>query len=362
MTGKVLLGMSGGIDSTAACLMLMEQGYEVVGLTMRVFDVPSQMAGDEPRCVAEAREVCSRLGIGHHVADEREAFGRQVVGYFCDEYLRGRTPNPCVVCNPLFKFRVLAEWADRLGCDSIATGHYVRLKDGVLHEGVDKTKDQSYFLWRLDRATLRRCLFPLGDYTKTDVRAYLERKGFALKAREGESMEVCFIDTDYRDFLRRQVPDLDERVGKGRFVDASGRVLGVHRGYPYYTVGQRKGLGIALGKPAFVLRINADKNTVVLGSEDDLRAGYMLVEGSLPLLAACGEPLCVRIRYRSRPIRCEVVGEVEPGLTMIHFLEPASGITPGQSAVFYVGERLVGGAFIASQKGIGQYIAALQPR
>ena len=352
MQMKVLLGMSGGIDSTAACLLLQEQGYDVVGLTMRVYDLPSQMVGDEPRCVAEAREVADRLGVPHYVADERTAFRQQVVAYFIDEYLHGRTPNPCVMCNQLFKFRILAEWADRLGCDHIATGHYVRALDGALYEGTDKSKDQSYFLWRLQPDVLRRCLFPLGEMTKDEARALLASRGFALKAREGESMEVCFIDTDYRDFLRREVPDLGSRVGEGRFVDAGGRILGTHQGYPYYTIGQRKGLGIALGKPAYVLRVNADKNTVVLGSEEDLRTDYMLVEGSL----VPQEGIAVRIRYRSRPIPCEVIGEVAPGLSLIHFLDAASGITPGQSAVFYEGERLVGGSFIASQRGLGQYI------
>lgn len=352
MQKRVLIGMSGGIDSTAACLLLQEQGFEVVGLTMRVFDVPSQMVDGEPRCVVEAREVASRLHIDHFVVDEREAFREQVVGYFCDEYLRGRTPNPCVMCNPLFKFRIFDEWADRLGCDFIATGHYVRVDDGVLLEGVDKTKDQSYFLWRLSPDVLRRCLFPLGTFTKAEVRGYLARKDFAMKAHEGESMEICFIDTDYRDFLRRERPDIDNRIGEGSFVDNMGRCLGTHRGFPYYTVGQRKGLGIALGKPAFVLRINADRNTVVLGSEEDLLTDFMLVEGSL----APRRDVAVRIRYRSRSIPCEVVGEVAPGLTLVHFLNTASGVTPGQSAVFYDGERIVNGAFIASQRGIGQYI------
>ena len=205
--------------------------------------------------------MAARLGIVHYVADERTAFKDIVVRDFVDEYLAGRTPNPCVMCNPAFKFRVLVEWADKLGCDYIATGHYVRVKeeDGhyALYCGVDGKKDQSYFLWRLGQDVLSRCIFPLGAMRKEDVRGYLARKGFEMKARSGESMEICFIDKDYRDFLREQVPDLDRCVGEGKFVDVQGRVIGTHCGFPYFTVGQRKGLGIALGKPAYVLRLNA---------------------------------------------------------------------------------------------------------
>ena len=362
--GRVLIGMSGGIDSTAACLMLQEQGYEVVGVTMRVFDLASQMGPEgEPRFIAEAREVADRLAIEHHVADEREGFAQQIVRYFVDEYMRGRTPNPCVMCNPLFKFRVLTEWADRLGCDYIATGHYVQTVNEDNHyyivTGDDPQKDQSYFLWNLSQEVLARCVFPLGGWKKADVRQYLMDKGFALKAKEGESMEVCFIEGDYRDFLREHCPEIDAQVGQGKFVDCAGRTLGFHQGYPYYTIGQRKGLGIALGKPAYVLKLNPEKNTVMLGDAEQLMTRYMLVE--TPRLV-CEEQfyaekeLTVRIRYRSRSVPCEVVREVDGGMLLIRFAEAVSAVTPGQSAVFYVGSRLVGGAFIASQRGIGQYV------
>ena len=361
---RVLIGMSGGIDSTAACLMLQEQGYEVVGVTMRVFDLASQMGPDgEPRFISEAREVAGRLGIEHHVADEREGFGQQIVRYFVDEYMRGRTPNPCVMCNPLFKFRVLTEWADRLDCEYIATGHYVQTicEDGYYYivTGDDPQKDQSYFLWNLSPEVLARCVFPLGGWKKPDVRQYLMDKGFSLKAKEGESMEVCFIEGDYRDFLREHCPEIDAQVGQGKFVDCAGRTLGVHQGYPYYTIGQRKGLGIALGKPAYVLKLNPEKNTVMLGDAEQLMTRYMLVES--PRLV-CEEQfyketeLAVRIRYRSRAVSCEVVREVDGGMLLIRLGEEVSAVTPGQSAVFYVGSRLVGGAFIASQRGIGQWI------
>lgn len=362
---RVLIGMSGGIDSTAACLMLQEQGYEVIGLTMRVFDVASQLDADgTPRFIREAREVASRLGIEHHVADEREGFRDKIVGHFIDEYLQGRTPNPCVMCNPLFKFRLLSEWADRLDCAYIATGHYVQTVCEHGHHyivtGDDAQKDQSYFLWHLSEEVLSRCLFPLGGWQKPAVRQYLADRGFTLKAREGESMEVCFIEGDYRDFLRQHCPEIDSRIGQGKFVDTAGRTLGTHQGYPYYTIGQRKGLGIALGKPAYVLKLNPEKNTVMLGDADQLLTRYMLVNRLRAVDADrffTGGNLSVRIRYRSRAVPCEVMREVEPGRWLIRFDEEVSAVTPGQSAVFYVGNRLVGGAFIASQRGIGQWIA-----
>jgi tRNA-specific 2-thiouridylase len=361
---RVLVGMSGGIDSTAVCLMLQEQGYEVVGVTMRVFDVPSQLDADgQPRSIAEARDVAVRLGVEHHVADEREGFRNQIVQYFIDEYMQGRTPNPCVMCNPQFKFRVLTEWADRLDCGYIATGHYVQTicDDGHYYivTGDDPQKDQSYFLWNLSQEVLSRCVFPLGGWKKPDVRQYLADKGFALKAKEGESMEVCFIEGDYRDFLREQYPQIDELVGQGKFVDSAGRTLGTHQGYPYYTIGQRKGLGIALGKPAYVLKLNPEKNTVMLGDASELVTRHMLIE-RLRVVDADRFPfeenLSVRIRYRSKSIPCRIVREVEDGRILVHFNEEVSAVTPGQSAVFYVGNRLVGGAFIASQRGIGQWV------
>ena len=363
---RVLVGMSGGIDSSATCIMLQDQGYEVVSVTMRTWDVASQFATpsqEEPNFILEARALAERLGIEHHVADVREEFKQVIVKYFIDEYMQGRTPNPCVMCNPLFKERLLCEWADKMDCAWISTGHYCRLEErnGYLYiiAGDDVTKDQSYFLWRLPQEILRRFIFPLGNYTKQEVREYLKDKGFEAKAKDGESMEVCFIEGDYRDFLRQQIPDIDTKIGPGYFVDSKGVKIGQHKGFPYYTIGQRKGLGIALGHPAYVLRINAEKNTVMLGTADDLKTEYMLVEDALLIDAdevlQC-ENLTVRIRYRSKPIPCQVL-PLEDGKMLVRFLDEASAIAPGQSAVFYDGQRVLGGAFIASQRGIYKVIA-----
>ena len=269
---RVLVGMSGGIDSTATCLMLQEQGYEIVGVTMRVW-------GDEPQ---DARELAARMGIEHYVADERIPFKETIVRNFIDEYKQGRTPNPCVMCNPLFKFRVLAEWADKLNCAYIATGHYSRLEERNGHiyivAGDDDKKDQSYFLWQLGQDVLRRCIFPLGDYTKIKVREYLAEKGYEAKSKEGESMEVCFIQGDYRDFLREQCPELDTEIGPGWFVSSEGVKLGQHKGAPYYTIGQRKGLGVSANAPLYVLGKDPDRNAVILGEDNRLYTRELTAE------------------------------------------------------------------------------------
>lgn len=368
---RVLVGMSGGIDSSATCIMLQEQGYEVVGVTMRTWDVPSHFSTPgqtQPDEVLEAQSLASRLGIEHHVADVREEFRKVIVQYFIDEYMHGRTPNPCVMCNPLFKERILCEWADRTQCAWIATGHYCQLEDRngyrYIITGDDPTKDQSYFLWKLPQEILRRMMFPLGGMTKAAVREYLAAKGFEAKARGGESMEICFIDKDYREFLREHCPDIDEKIGAGWFVDSKGLKLGQHKGFAYYTIGQRKGLEIALGKPAYVLKINPAKNTVMLGDADQLKTTHMLVEDinvtDMNELLTCSN-LSVRIRYRSQPIPCQAI-LLENQKLLVKFATEASAITPGQSAVFYDGNRVLGGGFIAFQNGIKKLAAENEER
>lgn len=368
---RVLVGMSGGIDSSATCIMLQEQGYEVVGVTMRTWDVPSHFSTPgqtQPDEVLEAQALASRLGIEYHVADVREEFRKVIVQYFIDEYMHGRTPNPCVMCNPLFKERILCEWADRTQCAWIATGHYCQLEDRngyrYIITGDDPTKDQSYFLWKLPQEILRRMMFPLGGMTKAAVREYLAAKGFEAKARGGESMEICFIDKDYREFLREHCPDIDEKIGAGWFVDSKGLKLGQHKGFAYYTIGQRKGLEIALGKPAYVLKINPAKNTVMLGDADQLKATHMLVEdinvADMNELLTCSN-LSVRIRYRSQPIPCQAI-PLENQKLLVKFATEASAITPGQSAVFYDGNRVLGGGFIAFQNGIKKLAAENEER
>ena len=354
---SVLVGMSGGIDSTAVCSMLLEQGYRVEGLTFVTCDGGMKAADD-------AAALAARLGIPHHIADVRGEFRKQVIEPFIDAYMRGETPNPCVNCNPTVKFRLLQEWADKLGCRHIATGHYVKIMEEPADDGQnryyivtgdDDRKDQSYFLWRLTQQQLARVIFPLGGMEKPDVLAYLKEKGLQSAAEGGESMEVCFIPGDYREFLRANIPDIDTRLGGGAFVDSEGRTLGRHNGFPFYTVGQRKGLGIALGYPAYVLKTNAAKNTVMLGREEQLLTQYMLTDAPI-WVGDIPDNLCVRVRYRSHPVACDAPVATGDGRWLVRLHSAVQAITPGQSAVFYQGKTVVGGALIADQRGINQWI------
>ena len=359
---RILVGMSGGVDSSAVCMLLQDEGYEVVGLTLRMWDVPAQFSSpsqEEPNHIIEARELANRLGIEHHTLDIREEFRKEVVQAYIDEYMRGRTPNPCVMCNRFFKWKYLLDEADRLLCNRIATGHYARIVNcngtPMLACGIDKKKDQSYFLWRLTEEQLSRTIFPLGNRDKQEIKDYVRQKGFEQKAAKKESMEACFVPDDYRDFLREMVPNLDEQVNGGFYVDELGRKLGQHKGYPYYTIGQRKGLDIALGHPAYVIRINAGKNTIRLGNADELLQQTAILSGvRFDEQYQPQNNLSVRIRYRSAAVEARIEVQ-EDNYAIVHFATPVSALTPGQSAVIYDGDIVVGGGIIEDNKLLKKY-------
>lgn len=344
---RILVGMSGGIDSSAACKLLREAGYEVVGATLRMWD----RHGKEASFIDDARRLAMRLGMEHYTVDIRDEFNEKVIRPFIDEYMNGRTPNPCVFCNPDIKWKHLIEEADRHGCRKIATGHYVRKVEDAsgiwIEEGRDKSKDQSYFLWGLSREQLERTLFPLGDYTKREIKEMMAGEAAYEKKEKKESMEICFIEDDYRTFLRQAVPDIDARMSGGYYVDNKGLRLGRHEGYPFYTVGQRKGLGIALGEPAYVIKINPAKNTVKLGRREELTSCAMKIARceirDMELLRSPEARVCIRYRGEKYAIRSITEGENE--LT-VEFADGATAVAPGQSAVFYIGERVVGGGII----------------
>jgi tRNA-uridine 2-sulfurtransferase len=357
--GKVLVAMSGGIDSTVTALMLHNEGYEVVGITMKTWDYSASGGSKkETGCCNldsfnDARMAAVQHGFPHYILDIRDEFGSFVVENFVDEYLAGRTPNPCVLCNTHIKWRALLKRADALGCDYIATGHYASVyqhENGryVVTKGIDEVKDQSYVLWGLQQDLLSRTLLPLGGYRKPEIRQMAHDLGYPELAKKSESYEICFVpDNDYRGFLKRKVEGLEERVSNGHFVDKEGKILGLHKGYPFYTIGQRKGLDIALGKPAFVTSIDPDTNTVVLGDEDDLEKDTMTVKGInwIKYDGIEGEmETLTKIRYKDKGTLSSIKAfgsEAE-----VRFYEKAKGIAPGQSAVFYEGDDVIGGGII----------------
>ena len=350
--------MSGGIDSTVAAMLLLEQGYELVGVTYRTFDNISRgcMEKEKGCCsvdsLFEAKRMAQELGFEHHILDIRQEFKKTVIANFIDEYLHGRTPNPCVICNSTIKWGKLIETANELGCDYIATGHYARIGHQndrwYLRKGADLSKDQTYFLWTLTQENLSRTIFPLGELTKPQVRQIAFEHGYEKLSQKGESQEICFIpDNDYRTFLSEQVEDYAKKYGPGYFIDTTGKKLGQHKGFPSYTIGQRKGLGIALGQPMFVIAIHPEDNTVVLGTKDELQ-GNTFYAKNINLMKYTQLPeglqVCAKIRYRNAGGKAFLYPEDDR--IRVVFDEPMDSITPGQSAVFYENEDLVAGGYI----------------
>lgn len=359
--GKVLVAMSGGIDSTVTALMLHHEGYEVIGITMKTWDYATSVGTTgkkETGCCNidsfnDARMAAVHHGFPHFILDIREEFGDFVIENFVEEYLAGRTPNPCVMCNTHIKWKALLKRANNLGCDFIATGHYaeVRQHDNgryFLSKGLDETKDQSYVLWGLDQELLSRTIMPLGKYRKSEIRQMAHDMGYPELAKKSESYEICFVpDNDYRGFLKRRVEGLEEKVDGGWFTDKNGKRLGKHKGYPFYTIGQRKGLDIALGKPAFVTEIYPETNTVVLGDEEDLAKNDMLV-GKINWIKYDGikegMEAVTKIRYKDKGAFSNLY-TADNGVN-VRFYENVKGIAPGQSAVFYEGNDVIGGGII----------------
>ncbi len=356
--GRVLVAMSGGIDSTVTAMMLHEQGYEVVGITMKTWDYASSGSSKkETGCcsldsINDARQVAVEMGFHHFIIDIREDFGDFVIDNFVDEYMAGRTPNPCVLCNTHIKWSSLLKRADAMDCEFIATGHYAIVNDldgrKFVSKAKDDHKDQSYVLWGLSQECLSRSRFPLGPYTKPEVRKMALDYGYEELSKKAESYEICFVpDNDYRGFLKRRVENLEEKVSGGLFVNKHGEIIGKHKGYPFYTIGQRKGLGQAFGKPMYVTKINAESNTVVLGEVEDLLKNGMEVY-KVNSMKYSEIPhnfeAVTQVRYNSSGTLSKI-SNLE-GKVSVEFYADVRGVAPGQSAVFYEGNDVVGGGII----------------
>lgn len=352
--GRVLVAMSGGVDSSVAAAMLVEDGFDVIGATMKLFcygdDVP-----DRPCCsldsITDAKLVADRLQIPHYVLNLEERFGTDVVQNFVEEYARGRTPIPCVRCNTFTKFQDLVRHAHALGCDYVATGHYAVTRDGALFRGRDREKDQSYFLWGIDRGVVPRMLTPVGDLTKTETRARAAELQL-VTASKPESVEICFVpDGDYTKVLRRHLPPNSPALAPGLVKLTSGEVVGRHDGYARYTIGQRRRVPGGFSEPMFVVRIDPSERAVVVGPTEALYGQRVELE-EVNWLAdplGPGDSCEVQIRYRTRAVAARVVaaGRAPDGRLELQLERPVRAITPGQSGVLYDGDRLLGGGIIS---------------
>lgn len=355
-TGKtVLVAMSGGVDSAVAALLLKQQGYHLIGVTMKTWgydDIPEKDAGCcSLETIYSARNVANQLGFNHYTMDFTDKFNEVVISNFIDEYLKGHTPNPCVLCNKAIKWGALLEKAESLGADYIATGHYALINNasGRYYVSVskDKLKDQSYALWRVSQYALSKTLFPLGAYTKPQIREIARELGLK-PADTPDSQEICFVpNDDYRQLIDIRLPDLNKKLAGGKII-YNDKVIGQHKGYINYTIGQRRGLNIALGKPVYVSKIDPDENVIYVDDEENLyNTKFICGDLNLQKVDKLTSPIkaSVKIRYKDAGSMA-TIEQLNDNEIKVIFDEPKKSITPGQSAVFYDGDDVIGGGII----------------
>lgn len=349
MKDRILLGMSSGIDSSVSAILLKNKGFDVAGITF----IFSEIDAKNSEMIESARQLADSLHIEYYVVDLREEFNEKVISYFKQEYVNGKTPFPCAVCNPEVKFRNLIEFADKFNCNYISTGHYVQVvkNEGIkyISKGVDGDKDQSFFLWGLSSYVIDRLMFPLGKYTKKQVREIAQQHGFSSLTQKKESLGICFIEgNDYRKYLK----DNNLISAKGDFINNNGEILGQHKGYINYTVGQRRGLGLHLNKPMFISEIRPQENQVVLSEFEELAKTTIYINNYHFVHANQinnKKNYIVRIRYRLQETLCRI-HFMDNGLVKIALNEPVSMVANGQTAVFYEGDRVIGGGFIVDSQ------------
>lgn len=341
---KILLGMSGGIDSSMSAVFLQRRGYEVIGISFRFLENDSSLR--------EAEELANKLNINYFIVDARSEFKRTVIDYFTSEYLAGRTPFPCAKCNNELKWKLIFEQAEKLGCEKVSMGHYVNIAEEnnllFISEGKDKDKDQSFFLWGLSQEQLKRIIFPLGNYLKSEVKSEAEKLGFHFLKEKKESVGACFCSDDYRPFLQSQVQNPEKYFKRGNFVDETGNVLGTHNGYPLFTVGQRRGFGLQLNKAMFVKKIKPETNEVVLAPINDMYRTKFIVENYRlvdSILFSDDFDTIVRIRYRKQNTLCRVK-IIDDKQLKVELKELLESVASGQTAVFYRNGKVLGGGFI----------------
>jgi tRNA-specific 2-thiouridylase len=345
---KIAVAMSGGVDSSVAAALLKQAGYEIIGVTMKLMNTPNSR-----KAIGNARKVAKKLGIPHRVIDLQDIFKRTIITDFCREYGSGRTPNPCVQCNRLIKFGILWEKVKELGADFLATGHYARIEKTnsgkyLLKKGKDKGKDQSYFLCQLTQEQLKRTLFPIGNLTKDKVKKIAEEMKLPVATRP-ESQEICFVtDDDHRQFLKENYRG---KIETGPIIDRQGNKLGEHQGIMFYTVGQRKGLGISAAKPLYVTAIDAPKNVIIVGPKEQTYSSELAAD-SLNWIAGAVPKKSIkaktRVRYR-HPEAETTVKIIDENNVHVKFTKPQMAITPGQTVVFYDGDIVIGGGRIIKQ-------------